>query len=201
MPSKIFLPTAKKILKPVFFYITFSMWAIFAWLGIIDFLEIMTTEWNFIFNSFSDSWKLFVLIIVLITISGFLLYRKKRVSHIFLVATIIVFCIGIFAHKFYTKHYNWLQTFPKFKSISSLSSIQAERIVITGKNFGEPDQRGRVRVGSLEFLVVSWNDETVVIEQPVPSRYYKDDMVLTNTYGNTLIIPGFSIKDPSGLWR
>lgn len=82
-----------------------------------------------------------------------------------------------------------------------MSSIQAQRIEITGRGFGHPGKEGMVNVGDLEFLIITWNDERVVVEQPVPSRYFVGDMVLTNHYGNSLVIEDFTIKDPSEVWE
>lgn len=201
MLSKTLSPTVKTTFEPALLYLTAGMWAIILWLGAIDVLEMAVTEWNFMYNSLPGSWKIMALLSLLLVFSGFLARKKRFVSYTFFASTILIFCVGLFAHRVYTNYYDWLQTFPKLRSISSLSSIQAEKVVITGKNFGGPDQRGSVKVDSLEFLIVSWDDEIVVAEQPVPNRYFRDDMVLTNAQGNTLVIPGFSIKDPQELWQ
>lgn len=174
------------------------------WLGAMDVLEMAVTEWNYLYNSMPSIWRTWLLIVLLLSVTMALtLWQKtrKRFSLSTLGLSSLIFLAALIGHQRYVQHYDWLQQFPKLKSVSATSSIQAERIEIIGRNFGHPGNEGSVRVGSLEFMIVSWNDERVVVEQPVPSRYFVDDMILTDHHGNELVIGDFAIKDPLEMWQ
>lgn len=204
MQSKTLSPTLRKVLIDAGPYISAGMWTLIVWLITMDVVEMGVTEWRYIYNAIPGSWRTWSLIIFFVFVTFLLTLwqqRKKEFSLKFLGITSAIFLGILLIHNSYSLFYQRLQRYPKLRSISKMSSIQAERIEIIGRNFGHPGKQGTVKVGGLEFLIITWNNERVVAEQPVPSRYFVDDMILTNQYGNTLVIENFAIKDPSELWE
>lgn len=182
-------------------FIIIPLWVIILWLFATDLLKLIGMKSEKFFN---NEWR-FALLGTLLFLAAITLtlYQKaqKKIPSFILFISIILFFASLVGHMKFTHYYQWLQKLPELETISTKKTIQADRVVITGKNFGSPDKKGTVSVEDLEFLIVSWNDNEVVIEQPVPNRYFVGDMVLTNYDGNKLIIEDFFIKDPSEVWQ
>lgn len=194
----------KVILFKVGSYFTTALWIVIVWLVIVDVLEMSVTEWSYFYNSMPGDWKIWIFLgLLFIATIIFTLYQRtqKNFSLLFFILSNLIFIGTLIGHHRYIQYYHWLQEFPKLKSISTTNTIQGEKVEILGKNFGTREAINSVKVDNLEFTIVYWDDEKIIIEQPVPSRYFTDEMVLTNSHGNKLVIQNFMIRDPLEIWQ
>lgn len=134
-------------------------------------------------------WLLLVVVTVIISKS----LPKSAVSAIGLMCIIL----SIFVHSEYLKWHRFIVTIPKIESINKTRSIQGDRIVIKGKNFGHQHDKGTVKVDDLEMNITDWSDRKVVVVQPVPHKYFTGTLILENAHGNTAEVYPYAILDPA----
>lgn len=175
-------------------YIAMSLVVVGGWLITNDLLHILlmevlciTTVWPIWFPT-----MLFVVIVVLV--SHFL---PSNISKRSMVICILFWMSATMAHVAYNRLYEYLIRIPRIESVSRMTTIQGDRVLIKGRHFGLPHQVGSVRVGDVEFIIVSWSDTRVVAEQPVPSHFFLDSLILTNIFNNSDQVPSFRISNPS----
>ncbi len=87
----------------------------------------------------------------------------------------------------------------RIHSLSSTSSIQGDYVSLNGQNFGDPWQAGTVTVGNTNFIIVRWENEKVVIKQPVTEPIDNAILRLCNTNNICDKYKYFTIQDPSTL--
>lgn len=84
-------------------------------------------------------------------------------------------------------------------SLSSTSSIQGDYISINGHNFGDAWEAGTVTVGGTNFIIVRWENEKVVIKQPVTEPVDNAVLRICNAQDICDEYKYFTILDPSTL--
>lgn len=166
-------------------------------------LEYLLTEWRYLLDSLNRTYLalFFITLILSFTfISNKLTFPRafKLSTHHNSLLPLALLLTTVITGYWYQSHYSSLQRIPKVKSISKDWTIQADLVIITGRNFGSTIDTGTVYVGDLLFHNISWSNHRVVVEQPVPDEFFTAPMSLTNHRGNSVIVtPNFSIRDPA----
>lgn len=186
-----------------------SLWIIFSavicleiWLILYSTTEWLITEHWFISNSVPNQLAATMLLAVMSVAAIFTYkarqYRKRfnGISIIIFTLLSVFFLVGI---KTYQNYYSNLQRIPKIKSFSKDWSIQGDKIVIEGKNFGSAERAGTVHVNEIVFSVYSWSNTRVVVEQPITQQYQVGKLKITNYHGNSAYIEPFELKDPASV--
>lgn len=85
---------------------------------------------------------------------------------------------------------------PRIYKIVPSSGVQGRIFTITGRNFGLPHQRGCVFIDGEEARIISWANDSIIAEQPVPVRF--GDVPLTLRLHGILFDPGvqYTVVDP-----
>ncbi|MDD3888172.1 MAG: IPT/TIG domain-containing protein [Patescibacteria group bacterium] len=170
------------------------------WLVTLAILEYALTEWRFVYINIPEYWQATVFMIILFVIGVTATHITKKhpqPSAAIFVATVVLMILSIIGYTKYLQYQDWLQTFPKIRSVSKKWSIQGDRIAIMGKNFGEPWRSGSVYVGNIEYTIVSWTPTKILIEQPVTGQYGTKPLVIYNHHNKYAELKEFEIKDPS----
>jgi hypothetical protein len=176
-------------------FITISLW-FWSW-AVAEYL--LTEHWFIIPRLTSTQASLWLICIIAIVASIAQLFKlwDKKIRLKTAIIITIFFIISVIVYGRYQQHYSWLQTIPKIKSISKNWSIQGDLIAIEGKNFGEAWRAGSVKVGELEYVVRSWPDARVVVEQPLIQDYQFAPLILSNYHNNQATIENFELRDPA----
>lgn len=147
-----------------------SLWVVSVWLVVIDLLQFVFTEVWYVTNRIPELLVLGLLGIGIIIASTLQTYSGPPKWFAVIpryTLTVCVFCFVLVSHWYYKEYYNSLQQYPKIMEISKNWTIPGDRIEIIGRNFGEPHEPGKVMVGDVEFMNITWTDKRVVVEQPV----------------------------------
>jgi hypothetical protein len=176
--------------------------SIFLYLAIIIPTEYLLTEQWLILKKIEPQSKTLALLLVSAVLFSFKFWVNKganKVSHKKLLIWIVVLLVGLGGNYLYRQHYRYLQQFPRIYSLSTDWSIQGMKIKIEGKNFGSPSEPGQVMVNDFKLLNHKWSNQEVIVEQPVPERYFQGDLVLKNADGKASQAVEFEIRDPAEL--
>jgi hypothetical protein len=184
--------------------------AISVYILIIVPIEYFLTEYFLVFKYISGDIKTYIFLAILLIILwlNYIFRNKFQFNKIFMTAVLIL-TVGLgFGYKRYLSYYGWLQTYPKIFNLSHDWGIQRSFISIEGKNFGPTWQPGKVYIKdnllrsdnqNMEFIIKFWSPDLVIIEQPVPERFFKGQLYLQKFNGRESNPKDFEIKDPSFL--
>jgi len=154
-----------------------SLIIITTFLVTVDIFQYLTTEYWWIYDSLNYKYTT-IYLLVLIVIFSFVNLREwllKWPKIGFLI--VFLFLITLFFHNQYTHFYNGLQQYPKIKKLSNDWGIQGSLVRITGRNFGEPWEPGKVYLDDQEMVIKKWSDKEVIFEVPVMDSGEKDLIV------------------------
>ena len=148
----------------------------------------------------SGNAKTFVFFIIFTIILFFNIISKKQLLKpailiIFFFLSSISIVVSNQLHKFFTKR-------SQDVTICSLSSdwgIQGKEIIIYGQNFSPEWQPGSVFVDNFQLRIVSWTENKITVEQPVPTSYFKGELFVINSDGVTSNFKPFEIRNPNDL--
>ncbi|MBM3209530.1 hypothetical protein FJZ40_04545 [Candidatus Shapirobacteria bacterium] len=90
---------------------------------------------------------------------------------------------------------------PKVYSFVPKEGIQAEIVSIRGVNFFPVWKRGKVILGAQEMVILDWNEELIVAEQPVPYQFGKVDLYVVRSDGRESNKVSYEVEDPGKLGR
>ncbi len=140
----------------------------------VDVFQYLTTEYWWLYDSLNYKYTtiyllLLIVIFSLVSIKNQLIKWPK--INFFIVG---LFLITLFFHNQYTHFYSDLQQYPKIKKLSNDWGIQGSLVRITGKNFGEPHEPGKVYLDGAEMNIKKWSDKEVVFEVPVMDKGKKE---------------------------
>lgn len=96
-----------------------------------------------------------------------------------------LFLITLVAHQKYSRFYDQLQQYPKVKSISKDWGIPGSWVKITGRNFGEEWEPGRVYFGDAEMIIKKWENKEVIFEVTTEVEKGNKKLSLTNKHNKT----------------
>lgn len=170
-----------------------SLLTITLWLVIIDLFEYLFTYKWYLLNSVSIETKTITLVVVFLVCTLFF-YKKEQLLDSFV---LIFFVVVITSHGIYTNYYQYLQNSPQIKSISKKWSIQGDIITIKGKNFGDEWERGAIWAGETDMIIKSWSNYKIVFEQPVPTGFTTDKLMLCKASEFCTSISPYQVRDPS----
>lgn len=187
---------SNKRLSPIQSLFILSLLPLVAWLIAVDMAQYFLTEYWYVFNHLNSNYTTLGLIGLIIIFS---VVARETLKVGYALVIMGIFFLVLIGHISYSKFYNELQRVPKIKSVSKNWTIQGDKIVITGRNFGGEYQPGQIIVGDLEFLISSWTNYKIVAEQPVPSKFITDTLILCNFLDNCISQGQFTITDPSTL--
>lgn len=133
----------------------------------VDVFQYLTTEYWWVYDSLNYRYTTIYLLGLIVIFSFFNLKKWliKWPKIGFLIITL--FLTTLFFHNQYTHFYNELQQYPKIKKLSKNWGIQGSLVRITGRNFGEPWEPGKVYLDDQEMVIKKWSDKEVVFEVPV----------------------------------
>ncbi|MBU2577701.1 IPT/TIG domain-containing protein, partial [Patescibacteria group bacterium] len=118
------------------------------------------------------SWRLFLLVFIIISGSVYLGYRQNKLAREYL---------------------------PKIYNISPSWGIQAQLIEIRGVNFFPIWKKGKILFNGQEMIIKSWNEELIIAEQPVPAEFGKTALFIVRSDGIISNKVPFEVRDPSTL--
>lgn len=188
---------SKKRLSPLQSLFVFSLLSIAIWLVAVDIAQYFLTEYRYVFDHLDSTYTTLGLIGLIVFTAVF---ARENLKLLHTVLIIGIFFLVLVGHISYSRFYDELQQIPKIKSVSKNWSIQGDRIIIEGRNFGNPQEPGKVFVGQLLFNIKLWTDTKVIIEQPVPNSFFRKPLFLKNAKGSIVkVAEDFVIRDPSEL--
>lgn len=200
MRSKIFSLANDAVFRKLGLYICASLLLVVIWIIISNTLELTVTHWHYLRNDVPESWKLSLFGFLLLVFAAALTRLQKwidGVSPLVLSLFLGAFILTLVAQQKYRAYYSNLEKQPKIQYITRNWSIQGDRLVIKGRNFGDPWRLGSVWLNDIEYTIVSWDDERIVIEQPVTEQFTSGTLVIKNEAGNVVEVSEFEIKDPT----
>lgn len=179
------------------YYFSISLLTVCCWILIVDIFQLFLVELLILVNGITYLLKLTLLLLVTLATSlVFWSLRHRKKGNFNKIFFFVIICFT-FLHIILTFTIEKLEHTPRVKSISKNWSIQGDKIVIRGKNFGEPWSKGKVYVDDLEFTIVSWNNFRILVEQPVSEYSVNGILIVCNHAGNCSRGKSFAIRDPS----
>ena len=141
-------------------------------------LEYLLTEYFLIIPYLSNNIKtsIFLVLLTVIFLIRYLRGFSKEYHPLFILLIFLLTGLSVFGYREYRRFYEQLQTYPKIYKISRNWGIQGVLVNIEGKNFGPTWQPGKVYVDDIEFIVKYWSPSLIVVEQPVPPRFFKGNL-------------------------
>lgn len=118
------------------------------------------------------SWRLFLLIFIIISGLFYFGYRQNKLAREYL---------------------------PKIYNITPNWGIQAQLIEIKGVNFFPIWKKGKILFNGQEMIIKSWNEEVIIAEQPVPAEFGKTDLFIVRSDGIISNKLPYEVRDPSTL--
>jgi len=118
------------------------------------------------------SWRLFLLVFIIISGLVYLGYRQNKLAREYL---------------------------PKIYNISPNWGIQGQLVKIKGVNFFPIWKKGKVLFNGQEMRIKSWNEELIIVEQPVPTEFGKTTLFMVRNDGIISNKLPFEVRDPSTL--
>ncbi len=188
---------SKKILLAAYTFLTVGLWLL-----LVNLAEYLLTEVWFIYVKLPKQLSFYLLVTLIFVLSLIFTLKMKNQSNqklslklavlagIFLIAVLI-------AQRSYKKYYSSLQAYPKIKSVTKKWTIQGDRVAIIGRNFGEPWRAGTVTLNDVDYTIVSWSENKIIIEQPVIGETQQGQLVVTNYRSKQAFIDNFAIKNPT----
>lgn len=162
-------------------------------------LEYTLTEKFLVFPAISSFFKTAIFLIFLFVFLIIIYWKNFRIREAYWIILVFLTFLSLFIYQKYNLFYTELQKYPKIFKISSNWGIQGTKIEILGKNFGPEWLPGEVKVGDLKFIVKYWSPGKIIIEQPVPSKFFKDKLYVENYYGCRSNLVDFEVLDPKYL--
>jgi hypothetical protein len=142
---------------------------------------------------------LFLIILVLL----FSLFNWEKVlakGKIIVCLIILISGLSCFIYFDYRHSKLSLEYLPKIYKISPSWGIQGSTIKIEGVNFFPAWEKGKAFLDKEELYVKSWDEKSVVIEQPVMSRFGIFELYLVRNDGLQSNKFKFLVKDPKELF-
>jgi len=118
------------------------------------------------------SWRLFLLVFIIISGLVYLGYRQNKLAREYL---------------------------PKIYNISPNWGIQGQLVKIKGVNFFPIWKKGKILFNGQEMRIKSWNEELIIAEQPVPAGFGKTTLFMVRNDGIISNKLPFEVRDPSTL--
>ncbi|PJE68601.1 hypothetical protein COU96_03185 [Candidatus Shapirobacteria bacterium CG10_big_fil_rev_8_21_14_0_10_38_14] len=118
------------------------------------------------------SWRLFLLVFIIISGLVYLGYRQNKLAREYL---------------------------PKIYNITPNWGIQAQLIEIRGINFFPTWKKGKILFNGQEMRIKSWNEELIIAEQPVPAEFGKTALFIVRSDGIISNKLPFEVRDPNTL--
>ena len=120
-------------------------------------------------------------------------------SKIFIFILFLIFGISCFTYLNYRNDKLALEYLPRIYKTNFWWGIQGSLIKIDGINFSPPLGEGKVFLGDEELRVKSWEEKSIIIEQPVMSRFGQFDLYIIREDGLMSNKVPFWVKDPKEL--
>lgn len=136
-----------------------------------------------------------VLIIAFNFVNWQRLIKTRRIAGLML---LFLFFSGLTYLK-YRKEKLVREYLPKIYQVAPLQGIQGEIVKIKGVNFGPVWKNGEVFIGGDKMVVRDWNDQQIIFEQSVPSRFGKMDLKIFRRDGKVSNQVLFQIRNPDML--
>lgn len=159
-----------------------SLFVLIIFLLSVDLYQYLTTEAWWLQDQINDSQDtLFLLFLIVATI---FLPMKKWLTKWPKLGYLLfgLFAIGLIVHQKYTKFYDELQQYPKIKNLSKDWGIPGSWVRVTGRNFGQEWEPGKVFLGSTEMTIKKWGDKEVIFEIPVNVAHGKRVLEIWNNH-------------------
>jgi hypothetical protein len=141
-----------------------------------------------------------LILITLVLIFNFFNWEKiLSKGRIVIFLFILIFGFSCFVYYDYRNDKLSLEYLPKIYKISNLWGIQGTVIKIDGVNFLPAWEKGKVLLGEEEFHIKSWDDKSIIVEQPVMSRFGNFELYLIRADGLISNKVLFLVRDPKEL--
>lgn len=175
-----------------FFSLSIFLYSIFYNLSLFFLTEIWFVMPNL------PTW-LFIIIYLASLLSTLLLHTKFKLRK-YLPVVVIAAALAVVSNHFLNKGYQELQQTPRLNTVSKNWSIQGDKIVIRGKNFGQRNSESSLQVGSTRFLIEYWDNYQIKAKQPLPTTFETSQLVLCKDQESCYtLLDNFTIKDPAEL--
>lgn len=135
-------------------------------------------------------------LIVLFALIGWQKLLRTKLS---LFILLIFLVTSSFAYKVYHNEKKSREYLPKIYSISPNWGIQGVLVDIEGLNFGPAWRKGKVKYDGEEMTIVSWNDDEIIAEVQVPSKFGQTFLFVQKYSNISSNQVGFELRDPNNL--
>lgn len=129
-------------------------------------------------------------------IDWFELFSQKKFFRVLLLLIII---LGFLSFKEIREEKLAREYLPKIYSIDRKWGIQAQIVKIRGVNFFPAWEKGKIILGDQEMIVRLWDEELIVAEQQVPTKFGQVELYLIREDGVKSNRCLFEIKNPDEL--
>jgi len=139
-------------------------------------------------------------VLVILAVGFSLVDWKKRLIKRSSWSLLFLFCVvsGL-VYLVYRNEKLQREYLPKIFHVSPNWAIQRQLVKIEGLNFGHSFQKGTVVIGQEKMIIVTWSDNFILAEQPVPAGFAVSQLKVIK--GNGVISNGipFEIRNPDSL--
>lgn len=154
-------------------------------------VKMLTTKVPNIFGS--------LFVVLLVFVFSLIDWEKKIKFPILLLFTIIGFMVITCGNVLYTRGRVYYKSIPRIHSVEPKEGYQGQPVKIKGINFFQIENKGKVFLGDDEITALSWKDDEVIFEQPVPSKFGMTELYLVRSDGKKSVILKYFVKNPSEL--
>ena len=140
-------------------------------------------------------------VLLIILAGGFSLVNwndrlKVKFYRLFLLTFIV---ISVLVYLGYRQNKLAREYLPKIYNVSPSWGIQAQLIEIRGVNFFPIWKKGKILFDGQEMRIKSWNEELIIVEQPVPTEFGKTALFIVRSDGVISNKFPFEVRDPKTL--
>lgn len=122
---------------------------------------------------------------------------KKVIKPFFAGALIVLLAaVTFFGNRFYLQKKSRSEIVPKIFQIEPKEGRRGQFVSITGKNFISEDKVGKVFLGKNETIILIWEGEKILFEQPFLSRFGWEKLYLVRSDGVESNKVNYYVKNP-----
>lgn len=137
--------------------------------------------------------------VLLIFVFSLIDWEKKIKFLVLLLFTVIGLGVATYGNVLYIRAKVSYKGIPRVYSVEPKEGYQAMIVKIKGTNFFKIESKGKIYLGNEEMNVISWKDNEIIFEQPVPSKFGKTDLYLIRSDGKKSTVFKYFIVNPSNL--
>jgi len=184
-----------KVFSFVLYCVFSSLLCLFVYLAIFYPVDFLVTEKFLIAERIPQIISSIFLLIIVAVIT--LVNWKKLVKSFFTGALIALLAVVIFfGNRFYLQKKSRSEIGPKIFQIDPKAGLHGQFVSITGKNFISEGKVGKVFLGKDKMIILIWEDDRILFEQPFLDRFGPEKLYLVRSDGVESNKINYYVKNP-----